>query len=487
MIGIRNVTFKYNGADENTIENLNFTVKKGEFIVLVGASGCGKTTLTRLINKLIPEFYEGEFSGRVTIDGDSLTDVEIDSLAGIVGSVFQDPRSQFFATETSAEIAFSCENLNLHSDEIRKRVDNAVGEFNLNHLMGRGIFNLSSGEKQSIAIASVCTLRPKILVLDEPSANLDIAAVYNLRKTLKLLKEQGVTIIISEHRLNYLAGISDRVLIFQSGQIISEFTSDEFYKMTNSQVNDMGLRSLDMQKIKVPEKDVENNKNSVTLKNLSFFYNKETPILKSVNLDIKEGSVVGLIGKNGAGKSTLMDIICGLRKQKGGEVRFNSQKTTANMRSEQSYLVMQNSDCQLFTESVSKELCLGKKTTTSEQQSANKILEDLNLNSLLQRHPASLSGGQKQRLTVALSHFKNTEIICMDEPTSGLDYDNMMRVSAFIENLSKDGQTFLVASHDFEFLVSTCTDICFLNDGAVQNYFKLDRDTTPLLLNLLSD
>ncbi len=485
MIEFNNVTFKYSGADENAIENFSLTVQKGEFVVLAGASGCGKTTVTRLLNKLIPEFYEGEFTGSVTIDGNNLSDVEIDSLVSVVGSVFQDPRSQFFATETIAEIAFSCENLNLNPDEIKKRVDIAVDKLNLHHLKGKSIFELSSGEKQSIAIASVYTLSPKILVLDEPSANLDISAVENLRKTLALLKEQGVTIIISEHRLNYLSKLANRILLFDNGKIKSEFKGDEFYKMTNSSVNALGLRSLNMQEIKTPKKQISDDRNPITLKDISFFYNKNTSILNSISLDIKKGSVVGLIGKNGAGKSTLMDIICGLQKQKSGEVYFDTKKAKPNQRSHESYLVMQNSDCQLFTESVQKELYLGKKTTVKEQQDALKILEYLNLDSLLKRHPASLSGGQKQRLAIALSCFKNTEIICMDEPTSGLDLDNMKKVSTFISKLSKDKQTFLVASHDFEFLACTCTDICYLESGEVKDFFNLNSDTLLRLLKLL--
>ncbi len=240
-----------------------------------------------------------------------------------------------------------------------------------------------------------------------------------------------------------------------------------------------------MQKIKVPKPQVVTNDNSVVFKHINFFYNKNTPILDNITLNIKKGSVVGLIGKNGAGKSTLMDIVCGLQKQRSGEVYFGEEKLAPNKRSKDSYLVMQNSDCQLFTESVHKELFLVKKTTTKEQKDAFRTLENLNLDSLLKRHPASLSGGQKQRLSIALSCFKDTEIICMDEPTSGLDFDNMMRVSCFIRKLSKEKQTFLIASHDFEFLACTCTDICYLDDGEVKDFFTLEKNTLPKVLTLL--
>ncbi len=486
MIEINNVSFKYSGADENAIEHFNLTVAKGEFVVLAGTSGCGKTTVTRLINKLIPEFYEGKFEGSVTIDGKDLIDVEIDSLAGIVGSVFQDPRSQFFATETNAEIAFSCENLNFDSKEIKRRVDQAIGELNLHHLMGKSIFKLSSGEKQSIAMASVYTLFPKVLVLDEPSSNLDMLAIENLRKTLALLKDKGVTIVISEHRLNYLRELADRILLMEKGQVESIFSSDEFYKKTNNQVNKMGLRSLKIDEINMPAKPIAEGMNAVSLKDIELLYEKKKSILKNIKLDIKRGSVVGLIGRNGAGKSTLMNIICGLQKQKKGTVKFNSKTASHHKRSANSYIVMQNSECQLFTESVEKELFLGEKLTAAKVEERSKVLLNLGLANLSNQHPASLSGGQKQRLAIALSYFKDTEIICMDEPTSGLDYNSMMKVVEFTHEQSSNNKTFLIATHDYEFLINACTHICFLDGGEVREYFKLENSNRLKVTSLLS-
>ncbi len=485
MIDINNVIFKYNGAEDNVLENFHLTVKQGEFVVLAGASGCGKTTVTRLINKLIPEFYDGEFSGTVTLDKTDLATVEIDCLAGLVGSVFQDPRSQFFATETAAEVAFSCENLNLDFNEIRSRMDSAIDDLKINHLIGKSIFELSSGEKQSIAIASVNTLSPKILVLDEPSSNLDMKAVENLKRTLGSLKEKGVTIVISEHRLNYLNGLADRVLFFENSKKIKPYTGEDFYNLSNTNVNLMGLRSLYLKDIIPTKKTCTKDKIAVSIKSLNFGYKKGNSILKNIDLDINAGNVVGLIGANGAGKSTLMNIICGLQKQKNGDVLFGAQKTTANKRSLNSYLVMQNSDCQLFTEKVEKELFLGKKFTESEKSSGIEILKSLNLDNLLDRHPASLSGGQKQRLAIALSYFKKSTIICMDEPTSGLDYNSMDKVANFILNLSAENQSFLIASHDFEFLAKACTHICLLKEGEIKEFFSLNSNTISKLYDIL--
>ena len=188
MIRINNVSFRYANADEFAIRDINITVHKGEFLVLLGESGCGKTTITRLINRLVPEFYEGDLSGKVLINGKETTNLSIQNLAGIVGSVFQDPRSQFFATDTTAEIAFSCENVGLPREELCKRIEKAANDLQIKKLLERSIFELSSGEKQAIAIASVYALTPQIFVLDEPSANLDTAATKHLMEILNILK-----------------------------------------------------------------------------------------------------------------------------------------------------------------------------------------------------------------------------------------------------------------------------------------------------------
>ncbi len=240
-------------------------------------------------------------------------------------------------------------------------------------------------------------------------------------------------------------------------------------------LNDLGLRSVDMQVILPNKKLSVQNETSLLIKDLKFHYIKNTQVLQSVNLDIKKGSIVGIIGDNGAGKSTLLELICGLKKQSSGEIFFCNQKTDAKQRIKNSYYVMQNSDCQLFSESVEKELHLGKKTSESDQLRAHTALEQLSLDSLLERHPASLSGGQKQRLAIALSQTKTAQIICMDEPTSGLDFNNMMKVAQFTRDMAQNGSTILSVSHDYEFLMATCTHICKLEHGKITDYFELNE------------
>lgn len=215
MIELKDVSFTYSGDNKAGVKNINLNIFKGEFIVLCGESGCGKTTITRLINGLIPNFYEGQISGNVRINGEEISKQPLYNTARIVGSVFQNPRSQFFNVDTTSEIAFGLENFGLPEYEIEKRIENTVNNFQIEKLLGKSIFHLSGGEKQKIACASVSAMEPEILVMDEPSSNLDISSIMELREILKSWKKQGKTIIISEHRLFYMRGLADRFIYTQ--------------------------------------------------------------------------------------------------------------------------------------------------------------------------------------------------------------------------------------------------------------------------------
>lgn len=485
MIEMKNVSFRYSNSQEDTLQDINLEIKNGEFVVLLGSSGCGKTTITRLINRLVPEFYEGDMKGTVIIDGRDTAELEIQDLAGIVGSVFQDPRSQFFATDTTAEIAFSCENVGISREEICRRVEKAVNDLQIRRLLERSIFELSSGEKQSIAIASVYALTPKIMVLDEPSANLDSAATEHLMEILNALKKQGYTIVVSEHRIHYLKDIADRALLIEQGKISREIDKESFRNLTNDEANEMGLRSINLQAIKPKMFPVQQTTKQLTLNDISYAYNKSDKPLVNVSLTSSKGAVVGIIGNNGVGKSTLLEIICGLKRETSGRFFLHEKTVNTKMRNRDTYLVMQNSDYQLFTESVEKELYLGTELDVNQKKKGLGLLERMGLSEYFSRHPASLSGGQKQRLCIAVACMKNTNVICFDEPTSGLDYKNMISVSKLLTELAQLGKTLMVTSHDYEFLMTTCTHICHLKDGHVNDYFMVSEHTASKVYKIL--
>ena len=464
MISFQNFSFRYEESKDFTLRGIDMTVRTGEFILLTGRSGCGKTTLIRSLNGLIPHFYPGEIKGDLLMDGHSLLEMKPSELAGQVGTVFQDPRSQFFMTDTTRELAFGCENLGLAREETIDRIARAAKELELVEYLNRSIFALSSGEKQQIAIGSVYALAPKVYIFDEPSANLDYAATKRLAEIMEKLKSAGYTIFVVEHRFYYLRDLIDRAFLIQNGKIEHEFTREQFCSLPEETRISYGLRTA------YPERDAEH------------YQEKKGPeVFQNVSFEAHSGDVIGILGHNGAGKTTLLSILTGLLKQRHGEVRLDGKKLTPRQRRSLSYLVMQDTDYQLFASSVEEELSLGMQEDCKEKIDA--VLNALELSDYRERHPASLSGGQKQRVTIGVAIVKDSLVIYFDEPTSGLDYDSMVRVSKLIEQLSDSGVIVFVVSHDFEFIVRTCTEVVQLDDdGTIQN-----QQLSPTVLKSLSE
>lgn len=470
MIELENVSFSYQNSDTLILKNINLHVNKGEFILLVGESGCGKTTLTRCLNVLVPDFYEGKLSGNVVVDGNDTQDITIQEMSHTVGSIFQDPRSQFFTLDTTAEIAFASENAGVSREETIHRIVDSAKVIGVTHLLNKSVFELSSGEKQAVALASVYAHKPKVIVLDEPSANLDQEAIARLFKNLKALKDLRHTIIISEHRVHYLKELIDKVVHIKASGISCVLSGDEFRSKTNMELNESGLRSLHVDHARAHIKknilavgdrvlDQKNKMSLIELENVSFHYTKSEPLLQNINLKVYAGEIIGLLGNNGTGKTTLMEVITGLKKQKSGDIYMSHKHTKAKYRIKQTYYVMQDSDYQLFTESVESELFLGEEKTENHYEKGMEVLEMMGLTQYLDRHPASLSGGQKQRLSIAISYMKNSDIICFDEPTSGLDYGAMQRIVKLFKLLAKMGKGIIVATHDIEFTAACCTAV----------------------------
>lgn len=470
------MNFRYEQNDFDALKDFDLEASQGEFILLAGASGSGKTTVTRLLNGLIPHFFEGELSGTVDICGVNPGIEPLWKTAHLVGSVFQNPRSQFFTTDSRSEIAFGCENLGFSIEKTQSRVDESLKDFDFESLMERSVFALSGGEKQRLACAAVDAIKPKIFVLDEPSANLDWQATQRLADTLAKWKNDGATVVVAEHRTSYLRGLVDRAVLIDSGRIKATWSGDSFRSLRQNELSELGLRNHHGKSR--AQRKILSGKSQQTgglnISNLSFSYPvKKVPGTKKPlqhqgiqieQLRIPKGKITALTGDNGAGKTTLVRILAGLQKPSRGNIHFEGKRLSRSALRREIFLVLQDVNHQLITESVGDEidvtLRLANKKSLSEDDilmERHKILEEIDLNGFEQRHPMSLSGGQKQRLAIGTALASGRNITLLDEPTSGLDLEHMNQVAAALRRLSGNGHTVLVVTHDEE-LVEACAD-----------------------------
>lgn len=470
MIKLEQVDFVYNHAKSDAgVHNINLQIPRGQVVLLCGSSRCGKTTLSRMINGLIPNFYEGELSGDITVCGFNTKKSELYELTPFVGSVFQNPKSQFYTVQTDSEIVFACENIGMEKENIYQRFEEIVDKLKLTPLLGKSLFALSGGQKQKIACASVATLFPQILVMDEPSSNLDIEAIYELAGVIKQWKEAGCTIVIAEHRLYWLMDIVDRVVYVKNGFIEQDISIQEFLTIPDDILAKMGLRSRTVSFDKLYSNTVKKEE-VIYFKDFSFAYEREKN-LDIPSLSIPCGSVVAVIGKNGAGKSTFGRCMCGLEKKTSGTMTFNGCVLNWKERIKTCYLVMQDVNHQLFTESVLDELLLSMEKSNEEEKSkkekVDQILTSLNLEQYQDVHPMSLSGGQKQRVSVACALASDKQILVYDEPTSGLDYTRMIDVAEAIKNMKAKGKTQFIITHDPELIEQCCDYLVFMEEGRI--------------------
>ena len=469
MISIENVSFGYT-ENKNMLEHVTLDIPAGECILLCGESGCGKTTVTKLVNGLIPHFTKiDHMEGSVTVADQSVTDLEVYELAKLVGSVFQNPKSQFFHLDTDGELEFGPENQGVAPEEIRRAVERTVTQLGIEQLMGRNVFAISGGEKQMLAFASVYAMNPEIYMLDEPTANLDEDAIRKLREQIILLKKQGKTVVIAEHRLFFLADIIDRAVYIRNGEIKQIFSGEEFQALSDKERISMGLRTIHQTELRLkPAGNIEPASGSngadsgLCVRALSCGYKKSPAVFENLSFTAYPGEVLGITGHNGVGKSTLIRCLCGLLKEKGGSITLNGRILKPKQRQKACYLVMQEVNHQLFSDTVFGEC---EQLGTADLEEIRRVLKHFDLDAYEDVHPMALSGGQKQRLAVATAVLSGREVLIFDEPTSGLDYRHMMEVCRITKQLAKDGRIVLVVSHDKEFMQEACDRLLTLGGG----------------------
>lgn len=468
MITFQDVSFRYKDSEQaQSLKNVSFHIAPGEVVLLCGRSGCGKTTITRLINGLIPHFYEGNVMGGVTVAGQDVLAQPITKTAQSVGSVFQNPRSQFFNVDSTSEIVFGCENMGWSFEMIDARLQEVVGVFALTPLLDRNLFHLSGGEKQKIACASVSMADPPVMVLDEPASNLDPGAIRLLAMVIAEWKRQGKTIVIAEHRLTYLRKVADRVIYMEEGRIVQDLPAEQFWQTPDVDICARGLRTTKMIEFHEGRSACIDERERFHIQDLRFS-RKEGLTLQIPELSLPCGAIIGILGENGSGKTTLARCLCGLEKSCKGKFVLAGKSLSRRERLRRSFLVMQDVNHQLFTESVEEEVLISMSGCEDEKEAAaERILASMDLLPFRELHPLALSGGQKQRVAVASALASQKDLLIFDEPTSGLDRQHMLEVAENLRRLSALGKTIFLITHDPELVQECCEYFVFLSRGEV--------------------
>lgn len=453
VIEAKDYSFIYEDSQEG-IRNCNFAIKEGSIVLIAGDSGSGKSTLLKSLNGLIPHLIEGKSQGKLSLYQKDYRDLKMAEISKQVGSVFQNPRSQFFTSNSTAELVFAMENFGYQKKVMINNLTRISSEFNLYALLDRPLTDLSSGQKQLIALACARVLDSKILIFDEPSANLDYGRTVKLGQTIKELKDRGFTIIVADHRFYYLNNIVDQVLLFTKGQL-EVFNSEIEFKQSA-----YNTRSFDLFKLHPePNWQLKVGKRLVQLEKVGY-----QNILKDINCQMYQGEVIGIVGSNGAGKTTLAKLLTGTIKASSGNVQVAHLP----------FYVMQDADYQLFGSSLYQELTISPRKV--DQIEIERVLNKFDLWDYKDKHPFALSGGQKQRLQIALAILSHSPIIIFDEPTSGLDVNTMIEVVDEVRKLQRKALV-IVISHDYEFILRVCNRIIYLKDNTIKRDFNLEEKT----------
>lgn len=456
MIELIDTAYRYPHQAAPAVEGIRLAVRPGEAILCTGASGSGKSTLVRLLNGLAPHFYKGSLSGRVRVSGEDTAALSLQDVARQVGTLFQDPEHQFFALNVEDEIAAALEWQGMAPAEIARRIREMADRFGLHSILESSVHSLSEGQKQKVALAGVLARRPSVLVLDEPTANLDPESTVELAGILKSLKDEGIALVVVDHRLYWLEGLIDEAVVMENGEVAHRGPFADLHD--DALRGRFGLRATRVADPRSALAPLPKGEGHVGARGVRFGYEADRPLFDGLSFDLQKGAVVGLLGPNGAGKTTLARLMVGLLRLRQGEVRIEGRAVRPGELLARSSIVLQNMDHQLHMRSVRQELltAAGSERSMRCVEDADRLLARFNLAHLAERHPQSLSGGEKQRLVIACGMIRRPEILILDEPTSGLDGRNMTLIADSLDEYADEGGVVLVISHDLELLERTC-------------------------------
>lgn len=497
MIKLQAVNYSYPNSNVPALNDADLQIDAGQFVLLAGASGSGKTTLLRCINGLVPHFSGGEISGQVVVRDIDVIKAGPSILSRHVGFVAQNPEGHALLDRVEPEIAFALENAAIPAQEMRVRVEEALDLLDLTPLRERTITSLSGGERQRVAIAAVLALRPQILLLDEPTSQLDPKSAEDvLRSLVRLNEDLGLTIILGEHRLERVLRYADRIIFMESGRIVvDDWVQEALTKIPHLPPMAKVGRALGWEPLPVTVKEGRRHATSLTHEDVEtisadpkgllpaasspplleafdihFAYNGKN-VLNGVSLQACAGEVLAVMGRNGSGKSTLLKCVMGLVQAGQGEIRFNGQQTTGrdvvDLAREIAYLP-QNPNDLLFAESVSEEFQITLNNHGLENQDGmDKLITELGLGDLREAYPRDLSTGQRQRVALGAVTVTHPLLLLLDEPTRGLDIQTKQDLITIWRDWLGEGMGLILVTHDVELAAAIADKVIILSQGEV--------------------
>ncbi len=530
IINIKDVSFTYLGEEQPAIKNINLQVNRGEFVLVVGPSGSGKTSLVNLLNGTIPSIFEGNLIGDVKVSGNLTRDTSIVQLATIVGQVFQDPESQIVNVLVKDEVYFGPENLNMPAEIIIENSNEAMKLVDINHLVQRDIFMLSGGQKQKVALASVLSMKPDILVLDQPTANLDPHSTKEVFKLVgELNKEHGMTVIVIEHNIDELIDLVTQVVVMDKGEIIASgdprqvfgfgfLNSSKSLGLWMPEATDLAHKIADRVIYdEVPltveemydniakylqKNEYENvapqiddrfskifNTPQIEIKDLSFMYKvNKFEALRNINITINKGEFISIIGKNGSGKSTLAKILTKINDAPPNSVFLYGKDISSMSLFEATKhigYVFQNPDHQFVADTVFDEVAYSLRVRGVDEriveQKVTEVLTKFGLEKFVNQSPFSLSMGYRRLLSVTTMLVVDQDVIILDEPTIGQDQVSCDLLMGYLKQLNDEGKTIILITHDMRLIsewvgrVIIMADSKLMFDGPIYETFK-DQD-----------
>jgi energy-coupling factor transport system ATP-binding protein len=522
VVDLSDVTYTYEGETASALRDISLTVKRGEFVLILGPSGCGKSTLLYLLNGSVPHILTGALTGTAVICGKTVAGTKVAEFARDVGMVFQDPDAQIINTRVRDEVCFGLENLCRPAEQILVQERKALDDVGLSGFGDRSIFELSGGQKQRVSIAAVLAANPALLVLDEPTANLDPAGMAEVFAVLaRLNRDHGTTIVMVEHRVDELADRVSRVIMMDQGVIAFDGPPRAAFSMRRvvqsgdsevvaaaswfPQVSELALdlAAASRQELtpdRVPlciDEAVElclafpvvlpdatavrtpqiapSRKPLLSIRSLSFGYDPDAPVLKKVDLDLESNSIIALLGQNGSGKTTLARLLVGINRAPADTIELGAKdlsKLGAREIASHVGYVFQNPDHQFVTDQVDEEIAYGLKVRNypadEVARRVDDVLEIVDLQRYRRRSPFSLSLGERRRLSVATMLVLEPQLLVLDEPTIGQDYERAQQLMGLMARLrERYGTTILMITHDVRLVAQWAERALVLLSGKI--------------------